>query len=450
MLENIPNRPDAFSAFVVLFRYAENQAKKNSAGTAVAYNPDAMICALQKLYNTNPDRQAQYFNAPQMLAGLEQILAQTGQEDLLGNLEAKENIQIVGLLLDAILADSAIPSGVMPYFQKLQFPLLIAAFADPGLLHGTTHPARDLLNQLAYFALSTNPQGEIDNPELLQSLEQVMAIVSNDAANSPGCFIEALDAMSTLTAHLRKSFAMRLDRVIDTCQGGHRLDQARLLVRKEIDARIGGKRIPKFISDLLAAGWQQLLVLTCLRQGTDAEAWRQELSVIDQLWDSIDNKTSSGRTQTQELIKFMLERLYSVGTEPALASRLTETIQHYLIAGNGDPALEWIDFPAEDIEREEKLALLNARLQSFNVGDWIRLANSRNTWTPLRLTWIGQNPGRYVWVNQKGVKALELNPEQFVRLLDEKRAGRIESLEELHVVERAAKSLLYTLRERMR
>ena len=450
MLENIPNRPDAFSAFVVLFRYAENQAQKNLAGTAVAFNSDAMIRALQKLYNTNPDRQAQYLNAPEMLAGLEQILAQTGQEDLLGNLEVRAAIQIVGLLLDAILADSAIPSGVMPYFSKLQFPLLIAAFADPGLLYGTAHPARDLLNQLAYFSLSTNPQGEIDNPELLQSLEQVMDIVIADAANSPSCFVAALDALSTLTAQLRKSFAMRLDRVIDTCQGGHRLDQARLLVRKEIDSRIGGKHIPKFIADLLAAGWQQLLVLTCLRQGTDAAAWRQELSVIDQLRESIDNKSTLGKTEAQELMKFMLERLYSVGTEPALVSRLTDTIQQYLITGNGDSALECIIFPAEDIEREEKLTLLNARLQSFNVGDWIRLANTRNKWTPLRLTWIGQNPGRYVWVNQKGVKALDLNPEQFVQLLDEKRACRIESLEALHVVERAAKSLLYTLRERMR
>ncbi len=450
MAENTANQPDAFNAFVVLLRYAESRAKKNPAQASPNFDPGAMIGALRKLYNTNQGQQPQYFNAPRLLAGLEQILAQTGQENLLGNLEVRESLQIVGLLLDTILADTAIPNGIARYYRGLQFPLQIAAFADPTLLEGKAHPARELLNQLAYLSLAANPQGEIDNPELLHSLEQAIGIVTIDSASEAGVFAEALESLAKLTKPLLKSFAMRLERVIDTCQGGHRLDRARLQVGKEIDARLGGKSVPKIILDLLAAGWQQLLVLTYLREGTEAEAWGRELKVIDQLMGQFGKEPSPSQSQAQELKRFILEKLHSLGAEPSTASRLADAMEMHLPGGSGKNTPDYVTVPPADTDREEKEALLRTRLQGFGTGHWLKFASPRNVWMPLRLTWIGQDPARYVFVNQKGVNSLELDAAQFVQILDEKRASRIESLEELPIVERACKSLLYTLRERMR
>ena len=453
MAETTSYQPDAFNAFVVLFRYAESQARKNASEPSPDFDPSAVIGALRKLYNTKPDSKHQYWNAPALLTGLEQTLAQTGQVALLGNLEVSENLQIVGLLLDAILADSAIPNGVTPFYQRLQFPLLIASFADPTLLEARNHPARELLNQLAYLSLATSVQGDIDNPQLLQSVEQTIGTITIDSASEPNVFAKALDALSNLIKPLLKSFAMRIERVIDTCQGGHRLEQARLLVKREIDARLGGKAVPKIILDLLAGGWQQLLVLTYLRQGTDNQNWQQELDFIDQLLNLIgknDPPTQLSQTQSQELKKFMLERLYSVGTEPSTPNRLADELGKLLMHGSGNKAIDYVIVPPADTEREERDEQLRARLQGFNIGHWLKFASERNVWMPLRLTWIGQDPPRYVFVNQKGVKTLDLDAEKFVQIIDDKRASRIESLEELPIVERAAKSLLYTLRERMR
>ena len=446
-------QPDAFNAFVVLLRYAESQARKNATEPSPDFDPSAIIGALRKLYNIKSDSQHLYLNAPALLAGLEQTLAQSGQVGLLGNLEVSETLQIVGLLLDAFMADSAIPFGVIPYYKRLQFPLLIAAFADPTLLEARNHPARELLNQLAYLSLATSAKGNIDNPQLLQSVEQTIGLVTIDSASEPGVFAKALDALSKLTMPLIKSFAMRLERVIDTCQGGHRLEQARLLVSKEIDARLGGKSIPKIILDLLAGGWQQLLVLTCLRQGTDDERWQQELNLIDQLMNAIgkdDPPTQLSQTQSQELKKFMLEGLYSVGTEPSTPNRLADELEKLLMHDGGNKAIDYVTVPPSDTERDERGEQLRIRLQGFNIGQWLKFASEGNVWMPLRLTWMGQDPPRYVFVNQKGMKTLDLDAEKFAQMIDDRRASRIESLEEFPVVERAAKSLLYTLRERMR
>jgi hypothetical protein len=450
MAENAVHQPDAFKAFVVLFRYAESQAKRNLPDAAVDYDPAAIINALRKLYNSYPDPQSHYLNAPRLQAGLEQILAQTGQENLLGNLEVSENLQIVGLLLDTILADTAIPCGVTPYFRRLQFPLLIAALADPKVLEGATHPARELLDQLAHLSLAANAQGQIDNAELLQSLEQALSVVSVDTASRTVVFAEASAALAKLIAPLLKSFALRLERVIDTCKGGHRLDQARLLVVKEIDARLGGKTVPKTLLELLAAGWQQLLVLTCLRQNIDDEEWRRELSVVDQLMARVGDEAPSDPSQVEVMTQFIVEKLHGVGAEPSFAKRLAGEIEALMLNDSGKNALDYVTVPPANTEWDEKEALLRTRLQGFSVGDWLKFSSTRNVWVPFRLTWIGHDPARYVFVNQKGVKSLYLDAEKFVQILDEMRASRIESLEEFTLVERAAKSLLYTLRERMR
>ncbi len=450
MAENRVHQPDAFNAFVVLFRYAESQSQKDMAEKSLDFDPAAMIVALRKLYNTNSAQQPCYLTAPRLLSGLEQILAQTGQESLLSQLEVRENLQIIGLLLDTILSDTAIPIGIAQFYQKLQIPLFIAAFADPSLLEGKSHPARELLNQLALLALAANPNGDIDNMELLNSLEQALGIINIETAGQSEIFYDALNALAKLTTGLLKSFAMRLDRVVDTCEGGHRLERARLLVGREIDTRLGGKTVPKILLDLLNVGWQQLLVLTFLRQGNDNNDWRKEWNVIDCLIGQSDNKITYSPSQVLELKKLILERLHSIGSEPSITNRLADEFEKHLINAGGIYKPDYVNVPPADTDREEREALLRSRLQGFNVGDWLKFASTRNVWLPLRLTWIGQEPTRYVFVNQKGVKSLELDTVQFVQLLDEKRASRIESLEQLPIVERSAKTLLYTLRERMR
>ena len=377
-------QPDAFNAFVVLLRYAESQARKNATEPSPDFDPSAIIGALRKLYNIQSDSQHLYLNAPALLAGLEQTLAQSGQVGLLGNLEVSETLQIVGLLLDAIMADSAIPVGVIPYYKRLQFPLLIAAFADPTLLEARNHPARELLNQLAYLSLATSAKGNIDNPQLLQSVEQTIGLVTIDSASEPGVFAKALDALSKLTMPLIKSFAMRLERVIDNAIGKD------------------------------------------------------------------DPPTQLSQTHFLELKKFMLEGLYSVGTEPSTPNRLADELEKLLMHDGGNKAIDYVTVPPSDTERDERGEQLRIRLQGFNIGQWLKFASEGNVWMPLRLTWMGQDPPRYVFVNQKGMKTLDLDAEKFAQMIDDRRASRIESLEEFPVVERAAKSLLYTLRERMR
>jgi hypothetical protein len=450
-IEYTPPPPDAFSAFVALFRYAESQAHKGPREAATDADRAAIIAALRKL---QADAPASYFIAPRLQAGLSQILAETGQEKILSKTEIRENLQILGLLLDAMLADPAIPPCVAPYFKRLQIPLLAGSFIDPYLVHGHAHPGREILNQLDYLTQAANAQGDIDNAELLRSLDAIFDRAARVAGSQPHVFAEALAALEALTGPLMKAYAARLERVAEACEGGQRLEQARRLVDREIDARLGGKLVPSALLALLDAGWRQLLVLTNLRQGADNDDWRRQLAVVDLLMSWLAPKPPANPPSplnVQGLKNYAAERLSSVGAEPAESGRILDKIEKLLLNGGGEShAPAYVEVPPADTALEEKQAALRDRLLGFREGEWLKFASTRGAWIPLRLAWIGQSPVRYVFANRKGIKTLDLDAVKFTQFLDEKRASRMENLDTLGVVERTAKALLSTLRDRLR
>ena len=451
----MPHQPDAFTAFVVLTRYAEGQAGKGEGEADADFDRFEVIGALTKqLQAANREPELPYFSAPKLQADLGQIFAETGQEKALFNGKVKENLQILGLLLDTILVDQSTPACIAPYIMKLQIPLLIASFADPGLLYGKTHPGREILNQLDYLAQAANPQGEFDNPQLRQSLDALFDRLIKEVANKPQVFADVLKGMEKLTAPLLKAYTTRLERLVDACEGGQRLAHARQMVDREIDTRIGGKTIPSVVLSLLDAGWRQLLVLTNLRQGTGHDDWRRQLASIDLLISWLAKPgpaTPPSQANIKGLKTYLREGLSGINAEPVEVNQVLEKIEKLLPEDGSEPIpAAMVEIPPPDTAKMERENALKYRLAGFRVGDWLKFASTQNTWIPLRLAWIGQEPGRFVFTNRKGVKTLELDAAKLAQVLDEKRASRIESLDGLPLVERTAKSLLSTLRDRLR
>lgn len=451
-IEFTPPPPTAFLAFVALFRYAEANAQ-GPREPATDSDCVAIIAALRRLQAEHPA--PDYLIAPRLQAGLSQILAETGQEKILSKVEIRENLQILGLLLDSMLADTSLPPCVLPYLKKLQIPLLVGSFVDPYLLHGHNHPGREVCNQLDYLTQAANAQGDIDNAEMLQSVDAVFARLATQAGSNPQVFAEALVSLEALTGPLMRAYATRLERVAEACEGGQRLERARRLVDREMDARLGGKSVPSVLIALLDAGWRQLLVLTSLRQGVDNDDWRRQLAVVDLLMSWLAPKRSLANRPSpqnvQSLKSYVEERLASVGTEPAEAGRILGKVENLALNNGGDVnASGYVEVPPIDPGPEERQAVLRERLLGFREGEWLRFASTRGVWIPLRLAWIGKKPARYVFTNRKGIKTLDLDAVKFTQFLDDKRASRMENLDKLSLVERTAKSLLSTLRDRLR
>lgn len=450
-------RVDAFSVFVMLSRYAEFRAGaiQADAGEVLAdAERAALVAALRKLQASIPSQPPPYLIAPKLHASLGQILAETGQAGILACAEVRENLQTLGLLLDAMLGDSILPACATTYIKRLQIPLLIVAFTDSDVMHSKDHPAWQVFNQLDLLRRAANFQGELDSPQLVESLDRIIDRIRAEVAGNPQVFAQVLEPLQKLMVPIAKAYTIRLERIVESCEGGQRLEYARRLVEREIDARIGGKTVPSLVVSLIDGGWRQSLVLTFLRQGTDSEDWRRQWASIDQLlaWlGKFSPFNMPSRKSIQELKKYILERLSNISAEPAVIARIAGEIDDLLLDEDGKGATSsYVEVPPADMAREQAEAALRERLQGFRVGDWLRFAMAPRTWAPLCLAWVGQTPPHYVFVNRKGIKTLELDAAKFVQSLEEQRANRMENPDELGLVERTAKSLLSTLREHLR
>lgn len=453
-MEMPPHQPDVFTAFVVLSRYADGRANKNAFNSELYLDRFAVIDALEVVQKANQSKESPFLSAPKMQAELKKALEAVNLESAYDHPEVRQNLQILGLLLDAMLADLSTPACITSYIVQLQFPLLMVAFADPGLLHGETHPARGFLNQLDFLNLATNNQGELDNPLLVEKLDSLFVRIKKEAVTNVNTFYDALESLEKLTAPLLKAYSSRLERLAESCEGGQKLEHTRLVVDQEIDSRIGGKKIANIVPEMLDAGWRQLLVLTKLRQGNSNQDWNRQLYAIELLtsWLGTDNPDNPPTpAKIKELKYFIQEGLSSVNPELVEVNQILQKIE-VLLPESGTLAQppQFVDIPHADTTRQDQENALRYRLAGFQLGDWLRFSSAQSGWVPLRLSWIGQEPGRYVFTNRKGIKTLELDPVKFAQLLDEKRASRIDSLDEMPFVERISKTLLTTLRDRLR
>jgi diguanylate cyclase (GGDEF)-like protein len=370
----------------------------------------------------------------------------------------EQSVGTLEALFDAILSEQALSPGLKPYFRQLQVPLLqAAAAADPTLLLADVHPARETLNLLDHLAIAINPKGDLENQALRESLDGIIQRISREAGRNPAVFAEVNEQLARMTASLLRAKSLRMERVREACEGNQRIEHARQRTAQEVDSRLAGKRVPTIVPELLDGGWRQLLVLTFLRQGAESEDWRQQLSVLDRLL----NWLSSGEESVQpsiadvhELIDFVDTQLVTVSPDQTVHNRIVDELTALLL-GVGIPRQKRpprliVMSAAQAYEDASPLDQAGrAQLERFRVGDWFHFSSGPGVWQPLRLTWIGERPERYVFVNRKGGKEMELGPEELIRQLNERRAVKIASLD-LPLMERTANSLMESMQERLR
>lgn len=426
------------------------------AGKNVA-TPASLMRALCDLQAEKTAQSLDYIPSEALTSRLAHALSSQGVSSTLSR-EHKQTVDMLGEMLDDVIADDAVASAVKPYLQKLQIPLLESAVADPAFLGADNHPARDVLNLIDQFSIAINDKGCIENKLLRQSLGDITDRIVSEAAEKPAVFVEARQMLEKLAAPLLKARSIRIERVREACEGGQRIAQARRLVAREIGARIEGKTVPAVVPALLDAGWRELLVLTALRHGDHSEAWSHQLGVVDKLLAWLAPEATEGFAPALEvhaLIDFVEEHLLTMCPDQALFKQTVDDLTAYLL-GVGSPKEKrspervFVPIGAKALESGHRLDdRLSRQLKQVRLGDWLKFFLTPDEATPMRLAWVGHDPARYVFVNQRGGKGIELGAEEFARYLHDRRAVKTESLD-LPLVERTANTFLQRVEDRLR
>ncbi|HFE32770.1 MAG TPA: DUF1631 family protein, partial [Gammaproteobacteria bacterium] len=138
-----------------------------TAGIALYYAPQDIVSALSSLQGDSrlqgPQDAEQPLDASLIKASLTQAITRQAGDDgerQIGQADT-DAIDIVSMLFDFILDDPHIADNIKALIARLQIPMLKVAIIDKEFFARKTHPARQLLNELAY-AGAEDIEGEDD------------------------------------------------------------------------------------------------------------------------------------------------------------------------------------------------------------------------------------------------------------------------------------------------
>jgi len=262
-----------------------------------------------------------------------------------GNAEPKsveraeaDTIDIVSMMFDYILADNSIPEIIKAQIVLLQIPMVKVAILDKAFFAKKNHPARQLLNELAYVADTLDDDIEPKDDPIFQQIEYTVARILAEFESNVELFEELL-----------KEFKLVVKEEVEANKLAEELvEKTKETVAEEIEHRLENNRIPKTIGKFLLGSWKDVLKIIGVRDDCEGSAWDAALKTMDDLIWSIQPKLVV--SERQRLIR--------------LIPKLLNTLQDGLVL---------IDFGQDNIDelfdQLEKLHVASLRLDQITSGE---------------------------------------------------------------------------------
>lgn len=429
---------------------------------------EAMDSALDQLWTYDQDPlelKSQLLATACRVAQLDDGLPTSDDEDI---------IDMIGLLFARIRSDEALPEPMRKLLARMHLPFLRTALREPALLSGSTHPARELLDELGELAVgwceAFDPGGAM--------VRQVALTVEQLAAHRHGVdaseYARACDGLNReMGAQLRRA-ELSEQRAIEALIGRERLELARTRVASLVRKRLDRCEPLPWIRQLLAGPWSHHLALVWLRHNETSAVFRDALDFVDELlWvdatsigSEEDERLQNARDTLPERLRTGLDGITLHDREiNDLVHRLDAFLQAHLgghelpeFLYESDPTLMRVDFSAPwqdtDLDEQPPAESINprllSRLRTLAPGTWFEFrlppqseGENESRFERSRLCWTSPYTGRYLFVNRNGIKTHEMNAAELIPVLE---SGMARMIESQRLLERNLRSLIEQLR----
>ncbi len=428
---------------------------------------------------------------------LQRVSAKSGKSRVVGEVD-EDVINLVSMLFEFILDDRTLPDSLKALIARLQIPVLKVAVMDKTFFSRGSHPARRLLNEIASAAMGWVDQDEARRDSLYQKIEQIVSRLLNDFVDDPAMFSELLADFLAFTGDERRRSELLEQRTRDAEEGRAKAEMARQEVERALNQRLLGKTLPEVVVRLLQEAWSKVLLLTCLKHGTQSEQWQAALATMDDLiWSVEPHEDAESRARLLELVPSLLknlrEGLVSAAFDPFSTSdfftRLealhVQTLQQLNtpipvpLASKPADNDEFLDelklelpprdedssapavqamvevneeivllAPGESREQEPELNLADndealKQVDNLRVGSWVEFQEDEDHKLRCKLAAIIKPTGKYIFVNRTGMKVLEKTR---MGLAIEFRRDAIRLLNDALLFDRALESVIGNLR----
>ncbi|MBK6396091.1 MAG: DUF1631 family protein [Betaproteobacteria bacterium] len=471
------------------------------APTPSGYVPGSPIIATQMLHEGLTRLQAgqsgfdlgggavvQFSGIPE---GLHNVLRDL-QESPLGrkaNQLESMTIEMVAMLFDFIFETRDLPDGIKALLARLQIPVLKAAMLDGAFFAKKSHPSRLLVNALAEAGRGWSPAMGNEDP-LYRKMGAIVHRILDGFSDDLAIFDELRADLEAFLAEEEKNAEANITSSAEEINLRDRAEIAANVARGEIERRIEGSPMPKFLAGFLRERWHPSMARVYATAGDDSEAWSATVSTLEDLvWSVQPKRTSEDRKHLVALLPSLLKRLTSGVQGHAWPPEAREAFMSNLVeahaaavkptyahvesptaavaeaakaqaevakaAGDERAALEAEALaeamspaePAEPVEEPEVLEDQYLEIaRSLERGMWIEFEADDGHLAFAKLAWVSPLRGTYLFTNRQGQKALSMTAEE---LAERFRADRARPVEAEPLLDRALTTVMGQLEGRL-
>jgi hypothetical protein len=217
---------------------------------------------------------------------------------------------MTGLLFSFIMEDAHLPDDIRYHISRLQIPYLKLALQDKSIFSNKTHPARQLLNDLAESISLWDPTHTGGLDLLLRETIAVIDGILNNYMMEPQIFSHYQNSFSDFLsgdAHIDDEMQQRQK---DTASKTVKADNARLYIESTLDSICDNKRIPPIVNQILEAYWSKVLFLEYLKGGSDSDDYSVFIETTEILVNSVQaKKTADARKDMAKQLPNLIRRL---------------------------------------------------------------------------------------------------------------------------------------------
>jgi hypothetical protein len=350
------------------------------------------------------------------------------------NREDEDAVDLVGMLFDVLMSERDFRDEAKTLISRLVVPYAKAAVLDRRLFLTKAHPARKLLNALTEAVEGNHGDGPQER-ELLNKAEstvdQLVAGFNEDIA-----IFELLE--QELRAYLdqhRRRIDLAEKRAKEAQRGQERLENARMLAARELEARINNTELPAVIQDFFSRYWTHHLSMVALREGEDSHSWAVAIKVADDTIGVLNSEPPEARYDQLMKMRPCIESVLSssgvlADSSMALVQRLAESAKHYSGRRSEPVAAQ----ARESVLSESSMHLaFNKAALDYNqndaeffktlaIGTWLQLEAGNGGYSPIKLAWVSPISSRLMFVNRRGVRVLVVSVEELAQM---KKQGKL-------------------------
>lgn len=244
-------------------------------------------------------------------------------------------LDVVGRMFEYMLNGSGVPMGMKQILSRMQIPVFKAALLDPDFFGRETHPARQLINEIAAASVGWD-EGSMLYAHLLRKVTAQVHALLNGFDRDISLFAQTLDEFREFLAQQQRQPDRAAEALMswlqreETAQAEH--DTARRVAEAAIAGRVADPEVPESVRLFLCREWLKPLQAAYLQGGDKGAAWHEAVSMMDDLiWSVRPKLTHDSRYYLVKTLPGLLRRLQQEMTRAGIEQEARDEFMSRLV-----------------------------------------------------------------------------------------------------------------------